>query len=325
MARLENITTGNILVLRHHHIFGRSKSKADTLLVNKDISQVHASFRWDGRSWRVADHSRNGTWLEGSRLIAGKTYVLNLGNTIQLGCSENSTWRVKDLEQPFPVLIPLDGTQAPLKLNKLHVLPDEQNPQLTIYTSAAGQWVYETDAGPNVLRDGDILDAASLKWQFCCPSVVEATLESKEYQRTSVDEFFFTFHVSLDEEHVFLKLSRGDGVFDLGERVHHYLLLVLARCRMEDARKEVDLESQGWVELSQLSTMLGLDAPHINIQIFRARRQLIDVFTDILHLPQVVERRSGSVRFGYPCFKIIKGSQVEGEIEQGNLLENLSA
>ena len=49
MARLENITTGNILVLRHHHIFGRSKSKADTLLVNKDISQVHASFRWDGR------------------------------------------------------------------------------------------------------------------------------------------------------------------------------------------------------------------------------------------------------------------------------------
>lgn len=124
----------------------------------------------------------------------------------------------------------------------------------------------------------------------------------------------FHFDVSLDEEHILLKLIQGDTKLDLGERVHHYLLLTLARQRLDDIRHQVDVNEQGWLDLEALSQMLNLDPAHLNIQIHRARKQIAKLDLQLTYLPQVIERRVGSIRFGCPWFTITRGAEDEGTL-----------
>lgn len=121
------------------------------------------------------------------------------------------------------------------------------------------------------------------------------------------------FSISLNEEHVFLALSRGGRtVCDLGERAHHYCMLTLARRRLHDARNRHDATSQGWVGRKELGRMLGLDPAHLNIQLFRLRSQLSRVWPADVPMPEVIECRRGEVRIGALTFRIARGLQHEG-------------
>ncbi len=122
-----------------------------------------------------------------------------------------------------------------------------------------------------------------------------------------------------DEEHVVVKITIGDTTIDLGERVHHYMILTLARQRLNDAENGIDEDSQGWVDIDQLADMLGMDSNHLNIQIFRVRKQVSKALSEQLNLPQVIERRVGSLRFGFADFQIMRGSSVEGTLSQGEV------
>lgn len=122
------------------------------------------------------------------------------------------------------------------------------------------------------------------------------------------------FHVSLNEEHVFLDIALApDAQIGLGERVHHYSLLTLARLRLADARRGLDASCQGWVDVGCLSQMLGLDSSHLNIQIHRARHQFAQALPSQAQAAAIVERRRGEIRFGALAFKITRGGSVEGE------------
>ena len=118
------------------------------------------------------------------------------------------------------------------------------------------------------------------------------------------------FDVSLDEEHVFLSITQDQRRLDLGERVHHYALLTLARRRLADRASGIDPHSQGWIDTERLSKMLGLEAAHLNIQIFRMRRQ-IALALAMPASPDVIERRRGQIRFGTPPVSIVRGSAIE--------------
>lgn len=125
----------------------------------------------------------------------------------------------------------------------------------------------------------------------------------------------FRFHVSLNEEHTWVKVFHDGKSFDLGERIHHYSLLTLARRRLEDARKGIEPHSQGWLDIERLSRMLGLDASHLNIQIFRVRKQIAQSLPAELSFPNIIERRRGEMRFGTFGFQIVRGSSIEGEFQ----------
>lgn len=58
--------------------------------------------------------------------------------------------------------------------------------------------------------------------------------------------------------------------------------------------------------------MLGLDVQHVNIQIFRARNQIMKLLPGNARLANLVERRRGSIRLGAFPFDIVHGSQIEG-------------
>ncbi|UTY56249.1 hypothetical protein [Massilia sp. erpn] len=126
------------------------------------------------------------------------------------------------------------------------------------------------------------------------------------------------FQVSLNEEHAFLTIALENRTeLDLGERVHHYSLLTLARRRLDDARHGVDPSCQGWIEVAHLARMLGIDPTHLNIQLFRARSQIARALPPGTQLPSLIERRRGELRLGALPFQIMRGSRLEGSVVPG--------
>ncbi len=148
---------------------------------------------------------------------------------------------------------------------------------------------------------------------------VYAEQSPPEMRRARTDSrLYLYFHISLNEEHTFLHLGPGPGwveEIDLGERVHHYILLTLARQRLADARRAIDVSGQGWLETGRLSTMLGLDPAHLNIQLFRARRQLAAALPEGCVPGPLLERRRGEIRLADLPFHITRGSVLEGEFD----------
>lgn len=125
---------------------------------------------------------------------------------------------------------------------------------------------------------------------------------------------FFHFNVSLNEEHTWLHIvCEGQRIISLGERIHHYSLLTLARRRLADANRGYESDSQGWLSIEQLSKMLALDAKYLNIQIFRARQQCRKHLPDATSIATLIERRRGEIRFGRHSFRIMRGAKLEGE------------
>ena len=125
-------------------------------------------------------------------------------------------------------------------------------------------------------------------------------------------EIELTFNVSQNEEHVSLNLAISQRRFDLGQRNHHYLLLLLARKRMADNAKGIILSEQGWIYLEQLCQMLKLNENHINVQIYRIRKQMTSILPQSLFLPQIIERRTGQIRIVYDNAKVNGGAKLAG-------------
>jgi len=309
MGILKNSITGETIFLKSHHVFGRNKEKADTELKYKDVSQIHASVRWNGREWQLTDFSRNGTWIDGIRLVPGEKTGLNKENIIRFSTLGESEWRLIDDKPPSNVIVPLKGAGPVIMLDRFHALPSETEPDISVYISQTGGWVCENEKGVYPLKNGDIISHDQGVWQFFCDDPVDVTLSKK-----IAKEIRFHFHVSIDEEHVFLRIEVDKKTIDLGERAHHYMLLTLARQRLRDAEEGVDQETQGWIETDRAADMLGLDHSHLNIQIFRSRKQINDALSELQNPPHVIERRFGGLRFGYADFQVMRGSAVEGAL-----------
>lgn len=66
---------------------GRSKKKNTIPLFKPDISEMHASFQWDGNCWRVRDlDSSNGTQVnDGRKLMPYVSHELHGGDKVKLG------------------------------------------------------------------------------------------------------------------------------------------------------------------------------------------------------------------------------------------------
>jgi hypothetical protein len=296
-------------------MFGRNPSRADTVLSNIDASQIHASIRWNGQIWEITDHSRNGTMVDGRRLLANTKTPLTTGQTLRFALGSNLLWRVVNLDPPGPMLLPLEQNDVAMAvaLHGFHFLPDEANPLATVYLSGAGQWMSEDELGNRVLQDGDTVMAGPHSWKFCHYNEIEVTSDVRLQTAPVTRPVRFAFDVSQNEEHIQLVIELDGKTHNLGERTHHYSLLLLARQRNADAQRGMDVASQGWLSMEELARMLGLDVPHVNTQLFRSRNQIARDCADDGSLSNVIERRRGEVRFGAFHFRIVRGVSLEAE------------
>lgn len=312
MAILINHSTRRKIVLRRSHTFGRHPYNVQTLLTAPDTSQIHASIRFNVDQWEIIDHSRNGSSVDGRQLTHGLWTALKPEQEICFGRDEQSRFQVINLAAPATLLFCDDGDGQIIKLDgQHHLLPDEQNPLLAISLGEFGHWVWEQGEQRRILEDGQHVSFDGHDWEFVCAPDVQSTAELADLPfKPDLNQIVFHFNVSRNEEHVSLKITVGDQTFDLFERVHHYCLLILARQRQADKEKGLDKDSCGWIEFEQFAKMLGLDPSHINIQIFRARHQLIKTVPNASGWPPLVERRRGAVRFGPFKFDRVQGSMI---------------
>lgn len=314
MATIQNDFTGEKVRLNSYHMFGRQKENSHTYIPQKEVSGTHATIRWDGTDWLILDNSTNGTWVDERRIEKNRKKPLHGTRKISFGKSKELQWTVLDLSPPKDLLISVNDQDETIELSYFQALPNGDSPIVSVYISDKGQWVCESDEGIISLEDGAVINDSKKKWRFSKSTMIEATIESGEYELLDMQGMTFLFSVSSDEEHVSMKISRPEkskhNPMDLGERAHHYLMLTLARQRMKDAEAGIDSLNQGWIDMDELSNMLNMDRPHLNIQIFRMRKQFVKQFPNLLHLPQVIERRVGSIRIGCPNFKIRAGDKL---------------
>lgn len=321
MAVFLNQSSQHRVVLRPLHAFGRYAAACQTVMRAADVSQIHARVRWDGRQWEIIDQSRNGTSLNGRRLTGGVWTPLEADAVIRMGADDETVWTVTCLDAPMTCLFPLDGQGTPIPLKPQgNLLPDDNQPVAEIHCRE-GHWLAEYPEGLDHLVDGAVVRINDSNWEFVLCPVLQETLESRlhEQPKARVGEIALQFEVSLNEEHTELRLRHEGTPIDLGERIHHYTLLTLARRRLDDVQRGLTPEAQGWVALEQLARMLGVEPGYVNIQLFRAKHQITGALPAGLQLSPLFERRRGEVRFGDNPFTIHRGSALEGSVEKHRL------
>ena len=175
-----------------------------------------------------------------------------------------------------------------------------------------------------VLDNGDLISENEKIWCVCCSTTEKSPGQALNSNTNWRNDALCIYRISLDEEHVFLEIDLKNKILDLGERVHHYLLATLARRKIADAVKGVDKDNQGWVDMDELSSMLRLENSHLNIQIYRARKQLAAALGGQNVIPEIIERRHRGLRFGDWNVRICRGSNIEGELNNQTAFQKQS-
>jgi len=308
MATLKNNESGEFCLLRTPHVFGRDETRCDTVIPGHHVSRVHASIHFRNGRWGLHDQSSNGTLLCGTLLRNGEHASLREGDIIHFGKSGSPGWQVHDLADPVDMLWPVRPPARPIALELAHVLPGNAAPAVTVVRSSAGEWLSDESGVLRVLRHGDLVSSGKLSWRLLLAQQ-DFTLALAKPATLATPPQRIEFAVSRDEEHVHAVLHTRGGTVDLGERAHHYCLATLARARFAGVQAGHDATSQGWLEVDALARMLGIDVPHVNVHIHRARAQFAALPGN--GTAEVVERRRGSVRFGAVAFRVFRGDQLE--------------
>jgi hypothetical protein len=316
MGTLFDPRTGERVVLRAEHVFGRNPLRADTALDDPEISLMHAVARWRAGRWMLFDHSRNGTFVDDRPLAPGEPVALQAGQEIRLGRGPGVAWRVLDVAEPVDALVPPDARAPAIVLAPHNLLPSSDAPELCIYEAQPGQWILEQNGETRTLKDGDRVQVGSAGLhRFLAAAPLDDT-RVVEVPRAA-EPPCLVLRLSLDEEHARLEVRDGAASADLGERSHHYCLATLARRRMADQQRGLEPGAQGWLGSAELARMLGMEATHLNMQIFRAREQLMTALPGVAPLARLVERRRGELRIGELPFEIYRGDRLEGRYRPG--------
>lgn len=322
MAYIFDIANNTYFALAPHHTFGRLANSVNTQIDKPYVSKLHAAIAWDGKHWRIKNLGLNGTWLNSESVPTNDSVVLKVGDEFHLAALSDPGFKVIDTAPPADMLWPVEiikGVQPqPIYLSRYHLLPDANAPELAIYfDDKSQQWQMETlnanqEHSTQALNEGDLIELGEARWRLVRAQVVGPT-EINTHLAQQLSDMEFVFNLSLDEESTQLELFGNQQKVDLAVRNHHYLLAYLARRRASDAAIGLDIKSQGWIYTDQLATDLGLDTTHMNIYIFRLRKQIADSLPTTLGLQTLLERRGGKIRFGCEKFKIYKGAALTTE------------
>lgn len=319
MGYLRHIVTNTICPLQSHHTFGRRASIVDTLVDAPEISKIHTLFEWEMGSWHIKDLSRNGTWLNNKKITPGRRITIQEGSIISLLNKDKYTWRAEDISPPSNQLIAINETSMAISLDDIHLLPSDKNPLKVLQHSPKNdEWhlsdIYEngpTITNNSIVRHGDIIEIDRQYWVLSLLSKDPLTNNLAD-KANNINVYQLIFNVSLDEEctHLSIYNLHDNEVVDLGDRSHHYLLMHLARQRCHDHHQRIDSDNQGWIITEILEKEIGLEISHINILIYRARKQINELFDKKIDTASLIERKHGRIRIGCENLFIKKGHEI---------------
>lgn len=287
--------------LRDYHTFGRRDDMVDTSLGYPYISKLHAVIEWCEPNWLIKDVSTNGLKLNNKIIAAQQAVILNVGDVIDMAAMGEVTLVIKDLSAPVPLLINQQSPCETIQIAESILLPNENKPELALNLCPdRKQWFSDSvasgeETGP--YENGDLISIANVDWKFLLIAEDDVTTVVSANQ-TTINDVVFRFDLSQDEESARLTLIHNGIKIDLGERSHHYLLVHLLRHKLQS--------DTGWLDNQLLMKELGLEETHLNIQIFRARKQVASSLDEVAEHKKLIERRRGALRAGFDNFEIYK-------------------
>ncbi|MCB9761841.1 MAG: FHA domain-containing protein [Alphaproteobacteria bacterium] len=299
MAVLSHPDAPSPVTLRAQTLVGRSRS-CDLQLDAPVVSGQHALIRWTEKGWELRDlGSRNGTFLGGRRLEPGERVTLKKGEHIGFGEAEPG-WRLSS-DSP-PVAKATCGALEQVSEGGMIALPPgAEDPDVILYWAGDVGWVAERAGATEPA--GEAVDVAGALWRLDLPAPAESTFEA---QAPSVQTLALRFAVSWDEETTHAAMVFRGQETPLEDRAHHYLLLTLARQRLEDRAQGLNESEEGWVDQEALARGLRVPSPYVNLQVHRARRQLARL--GVVDAARVVERRphARQLRLGVRDLEVVR-------------------
>ncbi len=303
MATLQD-ENGQIVRLKGWHTVGRLPT-SELRIHSRKISNFHAVVHWDGTQWILKDMgSTNGTWLDGEPIAAGISRPLSAGQTIRF--ANNHVWEVCSLEPPMATAYPTEGGSPVLAKNGLIGLPNNEQPEASIYQSRTMGWVVEREGSINRVVDAEVVPAGGRSWRLCLPQSVPNTIVLAT-PTPNINNIRLHFQVSLDQESIQMTAWHGNQSIPFRSRAHMELLLVLARQRIDDvARGDLPTTEHGWLYRDDLARKLAIFDNRTYVYVHRAREQFAQA--GIEGAASLIERRpdSGQVRIGVARLEVTK-------------------
>jgi hypothetical protein len=306
MASLRNHVSGESQLVEPDHIFGRAQNCSTRLSVGY-VSAQHATLRWTGKRWVLRDlGSRNGTFLNGDRLSVGEERPVAIGARLGFGKAVEQVWEFSDDSPPAVMAVPVEGGPPVLICGELLAVPSSDDPQVTIYRGTESPWMIErADHATTTITNMQTFNAGAATWRFCCPETLCETALATAQHDLEVRHLQLIFSVSRDEEHVSLRMTCGGRTFDMGTRSHNYLLLTLARSRLEDSKEGLPETSCGWVYQEDLGAPETSDTA-LNLDVYRIRRQFGAL--GVADAAGIIERRprTKQLRIGTALLSVVR-------------------
>lgn len=300
MGLLVDTNTGWAATLSARVLIGRSPA-CEIRIEDPLASAEHASISWSGERWELRDlGSMNGTWMDGRRLEPGARVPLRREARLGFG-DAGDAWMLIDDRAPGPAARNEATGEIMHATSGLLALPSTDDPRAMVFRRPDGGWVVEQALEQRDVADRTRLEIGGTCWCLLLPSELgplPETLKAGGAPRT-LEQVSVWFSPSHDEEHVEVRLKTAAGdELRLPDRSSHYLLLTLARARLEDERNGVAPEEQGWIHAAELASMFRYTGDRLNIEIFRARMQLAKL--GFIDSAQLIARRVSSrqIRIG---------------------------
>jgi hypothetical protein len=307
MGTIRELSTGALRILEPEHYVGRTGTYA-LRIEERYVSAHHALLRWSGERWEVRDlGSRNGTFVNATRIVPGDEQPLHQGDRIAFGALDQQ-WELVDESPPSVMATPRDGGEPLMLEGELIAIPSSEDPRATIYRINGG-WVLERpDESITPITNLQTFDVGGGVWRFCCTNdaLCKTSVADSAIVALRVRDLQLAFEVSTDEENVHVRMTCGGRTWDLGIRNHNYLLLTLARRRLEDVSLGISDASGGWIDLDDLGHDASMAAPQLNLDVFRIRKQF--ALAGVADAAMIIERRprTRQLRLGTATVSVVR-------------------
>lgn len=267
------------------------------------VSSEHARLTWARGQWTLRDlGSRNGTYVNGKRLKAGQDAVLKRGARVGFADAE-CAWTLVDAAGPEACARDQVTGELTQAQDGLLALPSAEEPTMVVFEDRSGVWQAELDGDPVRVEDGEVVVVGERSFALHLPTTDDATIDVSG-GGWRLDQIELRFQVSGDQEDCAMTVVHPGGPMALPARVFHYMLMLLAKQRIEDKAEGVEPPEQGWVYADELAQSLQMEDTRLNVQIFRARQELGKL--GVGGAAGLVERRRGSkkIRIGVPILVV---------------------
>ena len=165
-------------------------------------------------------------------------------------------------------------------------------------------WLLDDPSGCRPVADLGEVALSAHRWRLHLPEPLAETEDGAQLASPSVGEATLVLAVSADEESVHATLRLPSGAIDLEERIHHTLLLCLARARRED--QALPEPERGWLYRDAVAKQLGTDVAHVAQLIFRARRQAAAAGVQDAAVLVQARRLTQQIRLGLGRFELLE-------------------